>query len=89
MVAGLRYDQSRAGDGVVPTQKDHALSKNLGAVYLGALGGTISGAGPSVLLWCFWQDTGKVVEAATAEVDGWAEVRRLPFSPLGADVPEL
>jgi homoserine kinase len=56
---------------------------------LGALGATISGAGPSVMLWCFWQDTGKVVQAATAAVDGWAEVRRVPFSPLGADVPEL
>jgi homoserine kinase len=56
---------------------------------LGALGATISGAGPSVMLWCFWQDTGKVVEAATAAVDGWAEVRRVPFSPHGADVPEL
>ena len=56
---------------------------------LGALGATISGAGPSVMLWCFWQDTGKVVETATAAVEGWAEVRRVPFSPLGADVPEL
>jgi homoserine kinase len=56
---------------------------------LGALGATISGAGPSVLLWSYWQDTGKVVEAATAEADGWAEVRRLVFSPQGADVPEL
>ena len=56
---------------------------------LGALGATISGAGPSVMLWCFWQDTGKVVEAATAATSGWAEVRRVPFSPLGADVPEL
>jgi len=56
---------------------------------LGAIGGTISGAGPSVMLWCYWQDTGKVVEAATGAVAGWAEVRRVPFSPLGADVPEL
>ncbi len=30
---------------------------------LGAIGATISGAGPSVMLWCYWQDTGKVVEA--------------------------
>jgi hypothetical protein len=29
------------------------------------------------------------VEAATAAADGWAQVRRVPFSPLGADVPEL
>jgi homoserine kinase len=59
------------------------------ATELGAIGATISGAGPAVMLWCFWQDTGKVVEAATAAVEGWAEVRRVPFSPLGADVPEL
>jgi homoserine kinase len=56
---------------------------------LGAVGATISGAGPSVMLWCFWQDTGVVVEAATEASRGWAEVRRLPFSPHGADVPEL
>ncbi len=60
-----------------------------GARELGAVGATISGAGPSVMLWCFWQDTGKVVEAATNAAEGWAEVRRIPFSPLGADVPEL
>jgi homoserine kinase len=59
------------------------------AAELGALGATISGAGPSVLLWSYWQDTGKVVEAANADVGGWAEVRRLAFSPIGADVPEL
>ncbi|MFL5871240.1 MAG: homoserine kinase [Solirubrobacterales bacterium] len=56
---------------------------------LGAIGGTISGAGPSVLLWSYWQDTGKVVEAATAASHGWAEIRRLAFTPQGADVPEL
>ena len=56
---------------------------------LGAVGATISGAGPSVMLWCYWQDTGKVVAAASEAADGWAQVRRIPFSPLGADVPEL
>ncbi len=56
---------------------------------LGAIGATISGAGPSLMLWAFWQDTGMVVEAATRAAEGWAEVRRVPFSPLGADVPEL
>ena len=56
---------------------------------LGALGATISGAGPTVLLWSYWQDTGKVSEAAREAVDGWAEIRRVPFTPLGADVPEL
>ena len=56
---------------------------------LGALGGTISGAGPTVLVWSYWQDTGKVVEALEPLCDGWAEIRRVPFSPLGADVAEL
>jgi homoserine kinase len=56
---------------------------------LGALGATISGAGPTVLVWTTWQDTGKVVERLEQRADGWAEVRRLPFTPHGADVPEL
>jgi homoserine kinase len=56
---------------------------------MGAIGATISGAGPGVLVWTFWQNTGKVVEALKARVGDWAEVRRVPFSPLGADVPEL
>jgi homoserine kinase len=56
---------------------------------LGAIGATISGAGPTVLLWCYWQDTGKVVEAAGEAAGDWAEVRRVLFSPMGADVPEM
>jgi homoserine kinase len=56
---------------------------------LGALGATISGAGPTVLVWTTWQDAGNVAAALEERCAGWAEVRRLPFSPLGADVPEL
>jgi homoserine kinase len=56
---------------------------------LGALGATISGAGPTVLVWTTWQDAGNVVAALEDRCGGWAEVKRLPFSPLGADVPEL
>jgi homoserine kinase len=56
---------------------------------LGALGATISGAGPTVLVWTTWQDAGKVAGALERRCGGWAEVRRLPFSPHGADVPEL
>jgi homoserine kinase len=59
------------------------------AAELGALGATISGAGPAVLVWTTWQDAGRVAEELERRCDGWAEVRRLPFSPLGADVPEL
>ena len=56
---------------------------------LGALGATISGAGPTVLVWTTWQDAGKLVEALESRCEGWAEVHRLPFTPHGADVPEL
>ena len=56
---------------------------------LGAIGATISGSGPSVLVWTYWQSTGKVVDALKQRAGSWAEVRRAPFSPLGADVPEL
>jgi homoserine kinase len=56
---------------------------------LGAIGATISGAGPALLFWCFWQDTGKVTQALRERVGDWAEIRRTPFTPLGADVPEL
>jgi homoserine kinase len=56
---------------------------------IGALGATISGAGPAVLVWTTWQDAGKVAAELERRCDGWAEVRRLPFTPLGADVPEL
>lgn len=56
---------------------------------MGALGATISGAGPTVLVWTTWQDAGKVHEELERRCAGWAEVRRLPFTPHGADVPEL
>jgi len=56
---------------------------------LGALGATISGAGPTVLFWVFFEQTGALVERLREEVDGWAEIRRLNFVALGADVAEL
>ena len=57
---------------------------------LGALGATISGAGPTVLVWSFWQSTGKVVEALRERVGDWAEVQPRPLlGATGADVPEL
>ncbi len=56
---------------------------------MGAIGATISGAGPTVLVWTFWQSTGEVMKAIGERVGDWAEVRRVPFSPTGADVPEL
>lgn len=52
---------------------------------LGALGATISGAGPTVLFWCEWQQTGAVVDALRAEAPDCA-VRRVHFLPTGANV---
>jgi homoserine kinase len=59
------------------------------AAKLGAVGATISGAGPTVLVWTTWEEAGSVAAALKERAEGWAEVRRLPFEPLGVDVPEL
>jgi homoserine kinase len=56
---------------------------------LGALGATISGAGPTVLVWCFYEQTGAVAEALASEIDGWATLIRAPFEQQGAYVREL
>jgi homoserine kinase len=55
---------------------------------LGAVGATISGAGPAVLFWCHWQQTGNLMEALKAAAKD-CEVRRVQFAPGGADVREL
>jgi homoserine kinase len=56
---------------------------------LGALGATISGAGPSVLVWSDFESTGAVAARLRAEVSGWAEVLRVPFTGAGASVSAL
>jgi homoserine kinase len=56
---------------------------------LGALGATISGAGPTVLLWCHYEQTGAVVEAVRRAAAGWADVLHAPFESQGADVRAL
>jgi homoserine kinase len=56
---------------------------------LGALGASISGAGPTVLVWTHYEQTGGVVDALRRRTEGWAEVLRAPFEPMGADVREL
>ena len=56
---------------------------------LGALGATISGAGPTVLVWSQYDATAGVVERLRAETEGWADVLRVPFEPQGADVRAL
>jgi homoserine kinase len=58
------------------------------AAGLGALGGTISGAGPAVLVWTHYEQTAGVVEALRREAPG-ARITRVPFEPEGAQVREL
>jgi homoserine kinase len=74
-------------------QRSHLFPRSyelaLRARELGALGATISGAGPTVLVWCFYEQTGTVAEALGDEVEGWAQVLRAPFEPQGAYVEEL
>jgi homoserine kinase len=60
-----------------------------GARELGALGATLSGAGPTVLVWCQFDQTAGVVERLRRETDGWATVVRAPFEAAGADVRSL
>jgi homoserine kinase len=55
---------------------------------LGAIGATISGAGPTVLFWCHWEQTGTVVDHVR-EAAPDCEVRRAQFVPGGADVRSL
>ena len=59
------------------------------ATQLGAVGATVSGAGPSVLFWSHYEATGGLVEALRRETDGWARVLRAPFESQGADVKAI
>ena len=56
---------------------------------IGALGATISGAGPTVLVWCAYEATGPVLGRLAEESEGWADVRHVAFEARGADVVEL
>jgi homoserine kinase len=56
---------------------------------LGALGATLSGAGPAVLVWSHYEQTGGLVEGLRSEAEGFAQVLRVPFETQGADVREL
>jgi len=59
-----------------------------GAEQLGAVGATVSGAGPAVLFWCHWQQTGTVVARLRNEAPD-CSIRRVAFAPGGADVRAL
>jgi homoserine kinase len=56
---------------------------------LGALGATISGAGPSVLFWTHYETTGAVMAKLKPATAGWAQLLHVPFEPQGAYVREI
>ena len=56
---------------------------------LGALGATISGAGPTVLVWTPYEATGAIVKKLRDRSAGWADVLRVPFEEHGADIRSL
>jgi homoserine kinase len=89
------WDMVAAGldDRLHQPRREHLYPRSMELVRrarsLGALGATISGAGPTVLFWCQYDQTAGVVEALRREAEGWADVLRAPFESQGADVRAL
>jgi homoserine kinase len=75
------------------TRRRHLYPQSLELVTrareLGALGATISGAGPTVLFWVYFEQTGALVERLREECSDWGEVIRLNFVAQGGDVEAL
>jgi homoserine kinase len=59
------------------------------ATEFGAIGATVSGAGPTILFWTQSDTTAAVAGRLRAEAGGWGQVIRAPFETQGADVREL
>jgi homoserine kinase len=55
----------------------------------GALGATISGAGPTVLVWCRKGEHPGLIPWLETVSEGWAEVLIVQFEPSGASVVAL
>jgi homoserine kinase len=94
-LAGGDWDLIAAGlrDRLHQPYRAHLYPRSAGllerAASLGALGATISGAGPTVLFWSHYEHTGGLVDRLSRETRGWATVLRVPFESQGADVREL
>jgi homoserine kinase len=56
------------------------------AASFGALGATISGAGPTVLVWVRDEDAARVAARLEGEAAGWARVLTLPFAAAGVEL---
>jgi homoserine kinase len=77
-------------DRIHQPRREHLYPRSMSLVErakdMGALGATISGAGPTVLMWSYFEQTGALMDALKGEVSGWAELTRLNFVAQGADV---
>lgn len=84
--AGLR-------DRLHQQRREHLYPRSMeivaGAPAMGALGATISGAGPTVLVWAEAGEADRVREALVSATDGWGEVRQVPFRATGAEVSSI
>jgi homoserine kinase len=97
LVGLLRGDLDLVGAGLADRihqpHRGHLYPRSLELVEkagkIGALGATISGAGPTVLVWTYWEQTGSVAAELQQMVQGWAEAKRVSFAPHGADVTDL
>jgi homoserine kinase len=56
------------------------------AVSFGALGATISGAGPTVLVWARSESAEAVAATVGEYAAGWAQVHAVPFASAGAEI---
>ncbi len=95
LVAGLmagRWDLIARGleDRIHQPRRAHLFPRSaelLGQVReWGALGATISGAGPSVLVWTQYDVTTAVLRKLREVTAGWADVLHTPFETVGAQV---
>jgi homoserine kinase len=71
-------------------RREHLYPRSMalvrGARELGALGATISGAGPAVLVWTRSADAEAVTARLERQAAGWAQIMRLPFDSRGVVV---
>ncbi len=80
-------------DRIHQPRREHLYPRSMDLVRraqsFGAVGASISGAGPTVLFWTHWEHTGTVFDALRTECGEDCQVSRVQFAPGGADVTAL
>ncbi|MBA2506789.1 MAG: homoserine kinase [Thermoleophilaceae bacterium] len=88
----LSYVRRGLSDRIHQPRRAHLYPRSMELVEqapeLGAIGATVSGAGPTVLFWTHWEATGALVNRVR-EAAPDCVVERVQFAPGGADVTEL